>query len=61
MRPKKPRTGLSLLAGAALLLAGATSVVAQEFQMTGVVSSATQGTPLQYAVVGIPELRFVVT
>ncbi len=42
----------------ALLALGAAAapVAAQEFQMTGNVASATNATPLQYAVVGIPEL-----
>jgi len=54
---KHIRTVLGLSAVALAASASlANPLVAQGFQMTGVVASATNSSPLQYAVVGIPEL-----
>ncbi len=49
------RLGIGSLAALALAF-GAAPVAAQGFEITGEIASGTRGTPLDYAVVGIPEL-----
>ena len=57
MHSQRTRSGLALVVTAlALALTQAAPATAQAFQMTGSIVSATDGSPLQYAVVGIPEL-----
>jgi len=57
MSVQRVHSGLAVVVAAfALALAQAAPAAAQAFQMTGNIVSATDGSPLQYAVVGIPEL-----